>query len=316
MKDQNISRRNILKSAAAGIVAAGTVKAPTTAFGTEAIPSRELGRSVEKVPMLALGGHHIGRIKDDKESISLIREAIDEGITFLDNAWCYHAGRSEELMGSALKDGYRKKVFLMTKVHGRDYSGAMEHLEESLKRFGTDVIDLWQFHDIRQEDPDKIFADGGALEAALKAREEGKIRYIGFTGHNNYEWHRKMLSHNFPFDSVQMPINVFDPHYRSFVENILPILQERKIAIIAMKTLAAGNIVGTKTVSVKEALSFVWSQPVSTLVSGIASREHLHENVKIARNFKPLSESEQLALLARTQPAAHDGEHEDYKARV
>jgi len=266
--------------------------------------------------MLGLGGHHIGRIEDDRESIRLIRKAIDMGVTFLDNAWCYHDGRAEDLMGRALLDGYRKKAFLMTKVHGRDKKGAMKHLEESLKRFHTDVIDLWQFHDIREEDPAKIFADGGAIEAAEEAKKAGKVRYIGFTGHNNYKWYRRMLDYAFEWDTVQMPINALDPHFRSFIRNIVPILVERNIGVIAMKTMAAGNMLKTGAETVEEGLQYVWSQPVSTLISGIASPEHLEANVKTAQNFKPLSQEAQKKLLDKTKQYALTGEYETFKAKT
>lgn len=324
MKRTTLNRRGFLIAAAAGAGAIPIVsKNGIAETNDEGIPLRKLGRHDEKVTMLALGGHHLGRItdandnKDKKASIHLTRLAIDRGITFLDNAWCYHDGYAEELMGDALRDGYRKKVFLMTKVHGRDKQGAMAHLEEILKRFHTDMIDLWQFHDLRQEDPDKIFAANGAIEAAVEARKAGKIRYIGYTGHNNYEIHRRMLTDfDFEWDTVQMPINVLDPHYRSFLKNIVPVLVERGIAPIAMKTMAAGRLLETGTVTVEQGLHYVWSQPVATLVSGIASEEHLEYQIRAAKNFTPLSAEEQEAFLKKTQEYAQKGEFENYKAKV
>ncbi|MBN1290866.1 MAG: aldo/keto reductase [Candidatus Latescibacteria bacterium] len=315
MSTNTLTRRDIIRQAVLGLAATGIapyINAETNAGG---IPLRTLGHTGEKVPMLALGGHHIGRIKDDAESIRLIRQAIDRGVTFLDNAWCYHDGRSEVLMGNALRDGYRKKVFLMTKVHGRDKQGALKHLEESLKRFHTDVIDLWQFHDIREEDPDKIFAPGGAVEAAEEAKKAGKIRYVGFTGHNNYLWHRRMLDFEYKWDAVQMPINALDPHFRSFRKNIVPILVERNIGVIAMKTMAAGDMLKTGVVDVNEGLRYIWSQPISTAVSGMASVEHLEANIKSAQNFKPMTEREQEALLNKTRQYALTGEYETFKAK-
>jgi len=324
MERITLNRRGFLLAAAVSAGAVPVIKNESFADTNDAgIPLRKLGRHDEKVTMLALGGHHLGRItdangkKDMKASIRLTRMAIDRGITFLDNAWCYHDGYAEELMGNALKDGYRKKVFLMTKVHGRNKQGAMAHLEESLKRFHTDMIDLWQFHDLRQEDPDKIFAANGAIEAAVEARKAGKIRYIGYTGHNNYEIHRRMLTDfDFEWDTVQMPINVLDPHYRSFLNNIVPVLVDRGIAPIAMKTMAAGRLLETRTVTVEQGLHYVWSQPVATLVSGIASEEHLEYQIRAAKNFTPLSVAEQEAYLKKTRDFALKGKYEDYKAKV
>lgn len=315
MNNNGITRREIIKRAALGFAATGIAPQVWSSTSMGDIPMRILGKTGEKVPMLALGGHHIGRIDDDRESIRLIRQAIDMGVTFLDNAWCYHDGRSEELMGNALLDGYRKKAFLMTKVHGRDKKTALKHLEESLKRFHTDVIDLWQFHDIREDDPDKIFAKGGAVETAEAAKKAGKVRYLGFTGHNNYKWHRKMLEFDYDWDTVQMPINALDPHYKSFIKNVLPILVERNIGIIAMKTMAAGNLLKTGAVTVEEELRYVWSLPVSTIVSGMAELNHLKENIKTAQNFTPMSQEEKDKVLAKTRKFALTGEYETFKAK-
>ncbi len=280
------------------------------------MPTRDFGKTGEKVSMLGVGGHAVGQIQDDQEAVDFIREAIDLGVTFLDNAWEYHNGRSEELMGRALQDGYRDKVFLMTKHHGRnDKAMAMQHLEDSLRRLQTNHLDLWQFHEVvYPDDPEMIFSEGGAIEVAVEAREQGKVRYIGFTGHKDPAIFLDMLNRDFKWDAVQMPVNVMDPHYRSFIKEILPILNERGIAPIAMKTLGGGNILKANVVEPAEALRFAWSQPIATLVSGMNSREVLHKNVETARQFTPMAEDEQVTLLAKTKPLALDGKFEPFKS--
>jgi predicted aldo/keto reductase-like oxidoreductase len=311
------SRREFMQQTAAGVSIAGFGSSAWGAVSAEGeMPMRDFGTTGEKVAILGVGGHAIGQIKGDQESIDFVREAIDLGATFLDNAWEYHDGRSEELMGRALLDGYRDKVFLMTKHHGRkDKATAMEHLEDSLRRLQTETIDLWQYHEVVYEaDPDLIFSEGGAIEAAADARQQGKVRYIGFTGHKDPAIFKKMLSHDFKWDAVQMPVNVMDPHYRSFIKEILPILNERGIAPIAMKTMGGGHILSAKVVEPEEALRFAWSQPVATLVSGMNSREILHKNVETARNFTPMSDEDQLALLEKTKPLALAGKFEPFKS--
>jgi uncharacterized protein len=283
-------------------------------FSGDGIPRRLLGRTGVEVSILGLGGHHVGSVEDEREAVSLVREAVDSGVTFLDNAWEYHHGRSEELYGKALQGGYRDRCFLMTKHHGRDRKTALRHLEESLRRLRTDVIDLWQFHEIiYDDDPDMIFAPGGGIEAAYEAKREGKVRFIGFTGHKDPALFRRMLAHDFPWDTVQMPVNVLDPHFRSFIREILPILTEREIGPIAMKTMSGGNLPEAGVVSTEEALRFVWSLPVSTAVLGMKSRETLRENIGYARRFVPLSPEEDAALLHRTHEAGARGEFELFK---
>jgi len=278
------------------------------------IPRRPLGKTGVKVSMLALGGHHIGRIKDDSQSIQFIRRAIDMGVTFLDNAWEYHAGRSEELMGRALADGYRDKVFLMTKHHGRDKRTAMEHLEDSLRRLRTDVIDLWQFHEVVYDrDPEMIFAPDGGIEAADLARKQGKVRFIGFTGHRDPLLHLTMLAYGYPWDAVQMPINVLDPHFKSFQKHVLPVLVRRNIGVIAMKTMGSGYVLRANVTTPEEALRYVWSQPVSTIVSGMDSEQMLGANAATARAFRPMSPAEQAALLEKTREAGLAGKFEPFK---
>ncbi len=280
----------------------------------EQMPTRVLGRTGRNISILGLGGHHVGQVQDDREAIRLVRTAIDMGITFMDNAWEYHQGRSEVLMGKALQDGYRGRVFLMTKHHGRDKKTAMQHLEDSLRRLKTDVIDLWQFHEIiYEDDPDMIFAPGGGIEAAEQARQQGKVRHIGFTGHKDPAIFRKMLSHDYPWDSVQMPVNVLDAHFRSFQKEILPILLERNIGPIAMKSMGGGHVLESGVVGPRQALRYAWSQPVATVVCGMTNREQLEQNVDAALNFKPLSKQEEAELLEKAKPAARDGAFEPFK---
>ncbi len=307
------TRRDFIKTTAFTILAS-KYAAPCLADVEAPMPQREFGNSGEKVSLLTLGGHHIGRIDDDQKSIDLIREAIDLGVTFMDNAWEYHGGRSEELMGRALQDGYREKAFLMTKHHGRDKKTAMKHLEDSLRRLKTDVIDLWQFHEIvYDEDPEMIFSKGGGIEAAIEAKEQGKVRYIGFTGHKDPDYFKQMLSYDYQWDAVQMPLNVLDAHFKSFRDAILPILQERNIAPLAMKSLASGIIARNNLLSVEQALRYTLSLPITTLVSGMENRKFLHENVKLAKTFQPLDESELEEILAKTKEPALTGEYEPFK---
>lgn len=232
----------------------------------------------------------------------------------MDNAWEYHQGRSEELMGQALQEGYRQKVFLMTKHHGRYRQTAQKHLEDSLRRLQTEVIDLWQFHEVIYEaDPGMIFAPGGSLEAAVAAKQSGKVRYLGFTGHKDPKIFAAMLEQDFPWDTVQMPVNVLDAHFRSFQQEILPRLRRRGIGVIGMKPLAAGHLLEAGVVSPKEALEYAWSQPVDTVVSGMSSIDDLQTNLALARAFTPMSPEAQANLLARTWAVAAQGQYEPYK---
>ena len=314
MKRHTSTRRDFIKRTAYGCFAANTFGYAWAASGTSGIPARPLGSTGQKVSMLGLGGHHIGRIRDDSQSVKLIRKAIDMGVTFLDNAWEYHRGRSEELMGRALKDGYRNRAFLMTKHHGRDKKTAMEHLEDSLRRLRTDVIDLWQFHEVvYEDDPDMIFAVNGGIEAADLAKKQGKVRFIGFTGHRDPLLHLKMLAYEYPWDAVQMPMNVMDPHYKSFQKHVLPVLVKRNIGVIAMKTLASGHVLRADVTTAQEALRYVWSQPVSTIVSGMDSDQLLDANAAAARKFSPMGSEAQAALLTRTKEAGLTGKFEPFK---
>lgn len=279
---------------------------------------RQLGKTGEEVSILGLGGHHIGRQKDESDSIRIIRAAIDAGINFMDNCWDYHDGGSEVRMGKALKDGYRKKVLLMTKIDGRTKEAAAQQLNQSLNRLQTDVIDLVQFHEIiRLEDPDRIFAEGGAMEAMLAAKKEGKIRYIGFTGHKDPMVHLRMLdvaaAHEFHFDSVQMPLNVMDAHFRSFGSVVLPRLVKERIGALGMKSMADGQILKSKTVSPVECLHYAMSLPVSTVISGIDSMEILKQNLDAVKSFEQFDDSQMKSLLAKTASVAVTGRFEPFK---
>ena len=283
-----------------------------------AIPYRPLGRTGEMVSLAGLGGYHIGIQKEEQESIRLIRTAIDNGINFLDNSWDYNEGVSEIRMGKALRDGYRQKVFLMTKIDGQDKRTAGNQLEECLRRLQTETIDLLQFHEIiRMEDADRIFSSGGALEAVLEAKKAGKVRYLGFTGHKSPAVHLKMLQtgldHGFIFDAVQMPLNVMDAHFDSFEKRVLPVLQENNIGVLGMKPLAEKFILDSKTVSPVEGLHYVMDLPVSTVITGCDSLDILEQALMAARTFHPLKAEERSALLARTAQAAAKGEYELYK---
>jgi len=308
------TRRDFIKQTAYGLCVGNMLSHALAASGRADIPTRPLGSTGVNVSILGLGGHHIGRIRDDNQSIQLIRKAIDRGVTFLDNAWEYHNGRSEELMGKALADGYRDKAFLMTKHHGRDKKTAMEHLEDSLRRLRTDVIDLWQFHEVvYDKDPEMIFAVDGGIEAAELAKKQGKVRFIGFTGHRDPVIHLKMLAYGYPWDAVQMPMNVLDPHFKSFQKNVLPILLRRNIGVIAMKTLASGYVLRAKAATPKQALGYIWSQPVSTIVSGMDSEQLLNANIGLALAFKKMSQTQQTELLDKTKDKGLTGKFEPFK---
>ncbi len=315
MANHSVTRREFLRNTTCGLCAGAlTVPVLAHASSSNAIPTRPLGATGVNVSMLGLGGHHIGRHRDQNVGIRLTRKAIDMGVTFLDNAWEYHDGRSEIIMGKALQDGYRDKAFLMTKHHGRDKKTAMQHLEDSLRRLKTDVIDLWQFHEIVYDtDPEMIFAPDGGIEAADLAKKQGKVRFIGFTGHRDPLHHLKMLAYDYPWDAVQMPLNVMDAHYKSFLHHVVPVLVKRNIGIIAMKTMASSHVLRSQTVTPDEALNYVWSQPVSTIVSGMESEELLEANVALARTFKPMSQEAQAKLLDKTKTAAMTGDFEPFK---
>ncbi|MDF5723331.1 MAG: aldo/keto reductase [Rhizonema sp. PD37] len=279
---------------------------------------RTLGSTNEKVSVIGLGGHHIGRQKDELESIKIIRSAIDRGITFMDNSWDYHNGGSEMRMGKALQDGYRQKVFLMTKIDGRTKASAAKQIDESLQRLQTDHVDLMQFHEvIRLEDPDRIFAPGGAAEAMLEAKKAGKVRYIGFTGHKDPLVHLRMLEvaakNNFHFDTVQMPLNVMDAHFRSFERAVLPKLVQNKIGVLGMKSMGDQIILKSNTVKPIECLHYAMNLPTSTVITGIDSMEILNQAFEAARTFQPMSQAQVAALLGKTAKVAATGQYELFK---
>ncbi len=310
-----MKRREFLKASIASLAAAGlgsTVLAEQK-DSPAGIPTRPLGKTGERVSIVGLGGYHIG-CPDEKDAIAIMHGAIDQGMTFFDNAWDYHNGGSEEFMGKALSTGGRRdKVFLMTKCCGRDYKTAKEHLEDSLRRLKTDRIDLWQFHEINWDvDPDWVF-DRGALKFAVEAQKAGKVRYIGFTGHKDPKFHVKMLSKPYEWATVQMPLNMLDAHYRSFQKMAMPGCNRRKIGVIGMKALGGGIIPKQLKISAEICRRFVLSLPISTLVCGIRSREELQQDLAIARNFKPMTEKDIGQLLAKTEEPGADGKLERYK---
>ena len=280
------------------------------------VPRRAFGRTGVQVSILGVGGHTFATAKTEVEGIRIIHEALDAGVNFLDNAWEYHDGRSEEWMGKALK-GRRDQAFVMTKVctHGRDAKVAMLQLEQSLRRLQTDHLDLWQVHEvIYDNDPDLHFAKGGVMEAIAQAKQQGKVRFVGFTGHKDPAIHLKMLAHNFPFDSCQMPLGVFDASFRSFEQKVLPELNRRGIAPIGMKSLnGTADAVKKGVLTAKEALTYLMSLPVATLVSGMDSLEVLHKNLEIARTFTPMSPEAMQGLRDRCATHAADGHFELYK---
>jgi predicted aldo/keto reductase-like oxidoreductase len=279
---------------------------------------RQLGKTGEKVSVIGLGGFHIGQVKDEQESIRIIRSAIDQGITFMDNCWDYNNGESEIWMGKALKDGYRQKVFLMTKLDSHSKTGATKQIDESLKRLQTDHVDLMQFHEIiRMEDPDRIFAPGGSMEAVLEAKKAGKIRYIGFTGHKHPDIHLRMLEvakkNDFHFDTVQMPLNVMDAHFRSFEQQVLPVLVKEGIGVLGMKSMGDSIILQSDAVKPIECLHYAMNLPTSVVITGIDSMKILDQAMEAVRTFKPMSQAEVSALVSRTAKLASAGQYELFK---
>ena len=280
---------------------------------------RTLGRTGERVSAIGMGGFHLGHPKlSDDESVKLIRAAIDGGINFMDNSWDYNNGQSEVRMGKALKDGYRQKVFLMTKLDGRTKEEATKQLNESLQRLQTDHVDLIQHHEIiRFDDPDRIFDENGAQEAVVEAKKAGKVRYIGFTGHKDPHVHLYMLDvaakNGFHFDTVQMPLNVMDAHFRSFGKLVLPRLVEQQIGVLAMKSMGDKIILKSGVVAAPECLRYSLSLPSSVVITGIDSPEILQQAFEVAKTFKPMSKEEVAALLAKTEKVAASGKFELFK---
>jgi len=309
-----MNRRDVL-NAFAGMAIAATTKGQADANG---MIYREFGQTGEKVSAIGLGGHHIGRPKDANDGIQLIRSAIDRGINFMDNCWDYHDGESERRMGVALRDGYRQKVFLMTKFDGRTKQATAEQLDQSLQRLQTDHVDLLQYHEnIRLEDPDRFFAPHGPLEALLEAKKAGKIRYIGFTGHKDPYVHLRMLElaavHNFHFDACQMPLNVMDAHFRSFGQQVLPKLVEQGIAVLGMKPMGDGNVLKSGVVRPVECLHYALNLPTTVVITGCENMQNLDQALEAAKTFKPMGPSQVAALLAKTREAAMTGTYEPFK---
>jgi predicted aldo/keto reductase-like oxidoreductase len=284
------------------------------------IPRRPLGGTGVDVCAIGLGGYHLGTMRSQREAVRVVQAAVDEGIVFLDNAWEYHDGKSETIMGRALAGGRRAQVFLMTKVctHGRGRREAMRQLEQSLTRLKTDYLDLWQVHEVVYEnDPDRHGAPGGVLEALEQAKREGKVRFVGFTGHKSPAIHLKMLKTGFPFDACQLPLNCLDGTFRSFEQDVLPELARRGIAPIGMKSMGGeADLVRKKVASAEEALRYAMSLPVATTVTGIDSIKVLRQDLRIARGFRPMSAAEMSALRQRCADAAADGRFELYKVSM
>ena len=329
MKD----RRSFLKSMAAATAGLLVARSSLTGCSSmasdrvgELLPMRMLGATGEKVTMLGLGGAHIGIALDEPASEKVIEAAIEGGIRFFDNAYGYAGGLAEERFGKFLVPKYRDISFIMTKTPARDAKTAQEHLETSLKRMNTDYIDLWQIHSINtKEDLDRRLVNG-VLDVLIRAKESGKVRYIGFTGHNDYRTHQYMLEKTDVLETCQMPVNCFDPNYESFIDNVLPSLVERKIGIIAMKTLSNGGFFGgtrhmrngdeprivPDVASVKEALSFAWSLPVSVIVTGSNDIDMLQEKIEIAKSFRAMNENQRLELVQRLADAGFDGKKVEF----
>ena len=316
-QDAKVTRRRFLEIAASITAMCASRSRLWAAEERGGIPYKTFGSTGEKVSAIGLGGYHIGTPSDD-ESMRIIRTAIDGGINFMDNCWDYNNGASEVKMGKALRDGYRQKVFLMSKIDGRDKKTAAAQIDESLKRLQTDHIDLMQMHEvIRMNDPERIFANGGAMEALVEAKKAGKIRFMGFTGHKSPDIHLHMLKtadeHKFRLDAVLMPVNVMDAHFESFVRKVMPVLVEKKIAIQTMKPIGGGIILQSKTVTAPECLRFAMSQPSDVVITGCESLERVQQALNTARNFKAMNQEEMASLLSRTAGAASEGKFELYK---
>jgi predicted aldo/keto reductase-like oxidoreductase len=335
-----IPRREFLMTLAAAGVVVATRNAPVALAASEDSPGvqgipltpiketrkgdmiyRQLGKTGEEVSLIGMGGSHIGQLKQEQDSIRLIRDGIDRGITFMDNSWDYHNGKSEIWMGKALRDGYRNKVFLMSKIDGRSKEEAAKQIDESLLRLGADHVDLMQFHEIiRPHDPDMIFAEGGAFEAMVAARKAGKVRFIGFTGHKDPFIHLRMLemakAHNFRFDTVQMPLNVMDAHFRSFQKQVLPVLVSEQIGVLGMKSMGSPYIIQSKVVTPMECLHYAMTLPTSVVITGIDKPEILNQAIEAAKTFKPMAQDQITDLLKRTEQIAMTGKTELFKTSM
>jgi aryl-alcohol dehydrogenase-like predicted oxidoreductase len=313
-----MNRRQAFTAMAAALAASRTSPATGADTREAGMIYRPFGRTGERVSAVGLGGHHIGRPRDASLGIRIIRMALDHGLTFLDNCWDYNDGESERRMGRALGDGYRQKAFLMTKFDGRTRESAARQIDESLKRLRTDRIDLIQFHEnIRPTDPDRFFAKGGAVEAVLAAKQAGKVRYIGFTGHKDPSIHLRMLDvaaqHHFHFDACQMPLNPMDAHFRSFGHDVVPRLVQEGVAVLGMKPMGDGLLLRSGVVQPVECLRYALSLQTTVVITGCESVERLEQALAAVRSFKPMTDPETAALLARTREAAMNGEYERFK---
>ncbi len=318
-KSANVNRRDFLSGILTTSLLAGVAAPQLWAAGEEnGVPYRKLGRTGARVSMVGLGGFHIGMQADEQESIRIIRAGLDGGINFLDNCWDYNGGTSEIRMGKALRDGYREKAFLMTKIDGQTKKAATAQIEESLTRLQTDHIDLLQFHEvIRMTDPERIFGPDGGMEAAVAAQKAGKVRFIGFTGHKSPAMHLHMLetaeTHKFHFDAVQMPLNAMDAHYDSFEQKVLPVLLKSEIGVLGMKPMGAGMLLKSNTLTPVECLRYAMSLPTSVVITGCQNVGDVQQALMVVRNFQQLTAAETKALLAKTAAAAQNGEFEGYK---
>jgi aryl-alcohol dehydrogenase-like predicted oxidoreductase len=316
---QQESRRRFVTEALSAAALADQVLAQTSSPSSTGVPTRLLGRTGVRVSIVGIGGWHIGSVPDKHEAIRIMHAAIDEGVTFFDNAWDYQDGGAETVMGDALSQGgKRDKVFLMTKNCERDYKGSMKCLEESLRRLKTDHLDLWQFHEmVYDNDPDWVFEKGG-LKAALEAQKAGKVRFIGFTGHKDPRIHLKMLAKPHPWDTAQMPINVLDASYRSFQREVVPVCLKKNVGVIGMKGLAGGHPEGRLLSHVKltaeECYRYCLSLPIAVQVMGINTMEQLKADIALARSFQPLTTQAKQQLLAKVKDEAGDGRHELFKS--
>jgi predicted aldo/keto reductase-like oxidoreductase len=286
---------------------------------SSAIPLNHFGKTDIRISALGLGGHHLGAAKDERTAVDIVHRSVESGVTFYDCCWEYNRGKSEDWLGKGLK-GHRDKIFLMTKVctHGRDASLAIQMLEQSLRRLQTDYLDLWQIHGVSfANDPELFIRPGGAAEALLKAKEQGKVRHLGFTGHKDPDIHLAMLNTGFPFDAVQMPLNPFDANFQSFEKKVLPVLNQRGIAAIGMKPIGGhGEPVQKGVFTAAELLRYAMSLPVATTVTGVSELGILDQNLKIAKGFVPMSEQEMQAVRDRAKPYAADGHFELYKTSI
>jgi diketogulonate reductase-like aldo/keto reductase len=297
-------------------LSSATGTATATSSGT--VPRRRLGRTGAVVSMIGVGGYHLGRTKDEGEAIRIVRTAVDRGVDFMDNSWDYNGGVSEERLGKALADGYRDRAFVMTKLDGRTAASANGQLEQSLRRLRTNHIDLLQVHEvIRMTDPARVFDKGGAMEAIVAAQKAGKIRFIGFTGHKDPKIHLAMLKmaddHGFRFDTVQMPVNVMDWHYRSFQKEVLPVLLQKEIGVLGMKSMGDHFILDSGVASARDLLRYSLSTPVSVQITGIDSMAILNQALDVATHFEPMNDAERQAILGKAAALARDGSYERFK---